>query len=132
MKAVFLLLAATMMLFSGCFFCQAAEYGVTGPPEVKLVSPACNSTVTQQPSFAFEPKPDPLRYHHYYLKIRKGESWEVPNYLEKEGIIATEVAFSELSSEPLEPGVYQYNIIAHDASHQSQAGSGPCRFTVSG
>ncbi len=105
-------------------------YGIIGTPEIILLSPTCNSTTTQTPTFTFRPEPDPLMYHHYLLKIKKGNSWDDPNFLELNNITHYEISYDEITQTPLEPGDYLYNIVALNENEEGQAGSSPCKFTV--
>jgi len=104
-------------------FLVAAQYGIMSAPGIVLLTPRCNSTVSANVAFSFEPKP--TKYDHYLIQIRAGESWDVNNYL---SITTNELNYS--LTEPLITGIYQYNIIGLNANNESLAGSGPCRFIV--
>lgn len=128
---VILVLILALLILIGPTFFTGVYYGISGTPGIVLLSPECNSTTSKTPTFTFRAEPDPLMYHHYLLKIKKGDSWDNPSLLEINNITAQEISYEEISVIPLEPGDYLYNIIALSEANEGEAGSSPCKFTVS-
>lgn len=104
---------------------QAAQYGISGVPQVVLLTPACDSVVSSTPSFAFRAEPDPSMYDHYLLQVKTGTEWDGDNIVEEKLTM-----FEYVLTTPLDTGIYQYNIVAVNTAGEKVAGSSPCTITV--